>query len=315
MTATKALLLGGGGFIGKHLDAELQTHGWKTIVADRNEHGEAGYAGDLNLPGVVRAYMEQAEQFFGSPPDVVVHLAAQVGREFGEQDIIHTIRSNAEMTARVAKECGERMIPLVYFSTSEIYGDQGETVCDEDDGPFSVPHNLYGLSKRWGEEVCHLYAPEGLKIVRPSMPYGPGAPPGRGRRAMDNFIWHAIFGKKIYVHSGSERSWCWIGDTVRAIRLIIETGEAGAYNVGRDDRPISMKELAQRVCTQVGAPLTLIEEVEAPPNQTVVKRLSTEKIRELGWEPWVELEEGLVIMEEWIRQFDADGKYVGAPIS
>ena len=44
------------------------------------------------------------------------------------------------------------------------------------------------------------------------MPYGPGCPPGRGRRAMDNMMWQAIYDMPIVTHIGSERSWCWIGD-------------------------------------------------------------------------------------------------------
>ena len=245
-------------------------------------------------------------------PDVIVHLAAQVGREFGEDDLRHTITSNAVMTAMVAREAASAGASLVYASTSEIYGDHGDAICHEDSGPFALPHNLYGLSKLWGEQAARLYAPENLKIVRPSMPYGPGAPPGRGRRAIDNMMWQANHGKAIPVHIGAKRSWCWLGDLTHGIRLVIERGEPGAYNIGRDDAEVTMFDMATRACLLAGASLDLIVEVEAPARQTVVKRLSTEKLRDLGWKPKVELSEGLPLLWEWIKTFDAEGRQVGA---
>jgi nucleoside-diphosphate-sugar epimerase len=248
----------------------------------------------------------------GYPLDRVIHLAAQVGRMFGEQDLRYTVRENAEMTATLAAFTGRLKIPLVYTSTSEIYGNQGDVTCQEDKGPFGLPHNFYGLSKRWGEEVSRLYNSRDLIIWRPSMPYGPGAPPGRGRRAMDNMLWQAHHGKKIPVHRGAERSWCWIGDTVEAMRMTIEAKrrdhEPAVYNIGRDDDPRSMLEIAEKACAITGADFELIELVDPPNRQTVVKRLSTEKIRALGWSPKVELDEGMAMLSNWVALFDEEGR-------
>ena len=217
------LITGGAGFIGGYLTNHLIDHGYQVSIVDLGENHSIngfGFVGDLLGKGYFESILVQLESS-GNPVNRVIHLAAQVGREFGEDDIRHTIRENAEMTAVVAKACAKHDIPMVYTSTSEVYGDQGVANVDED-GPFTLPHNLYGLSKRWGEEIAELYNPWGLVIWRPSMPYGPGAPPGRGRRAMDNFVWHAQHGREITVHANSERSWCFIGDTVRAMRMTIE---------------------------------------------------------------------------------------------
>lgn len=243
-------------------------------------------------------------------PEVVVHLAAQVGRLHGEEDWRHTIESNAVITSFVAHAAHEAGVKqFVYTSTSEVYGDHAHAVCHEDDGPWGLPHNLYGLSKRWGEEAARLYYPRGLlQVVRPSMPYGPGAPPGKGRRAMDNMLWQALHHKTITVHKGALRSWCWIGDLVRAWRLVIESRQPGAFNIGRDDDERLMLEIAQRACALADAPLGLIKEVEAPGRQTVVKRLSTQKIRDLGWLPEVELEEGIETVFNWIKLFNWMGE-------
>jgi nucleoside-diphosphate-sugar epimerase len=307
--AEHVLITGISGFIGGHLAAGLHAHGYKVSGVDRCPMSpqltrivSRFTLADLRAPGGFQATLDACR------PDRVIHLAAQVGRVLGEDDLQLTAETNATMTTLVAYACGLAGIPLMYASTSEIYGDHGDELCSED-SPWRLPHNLYGLSKRWGEEAAALYAPEGLQIIRPSMPYGPGAPPGRGRRAMDNFIWHALYGRPIPVHRGAERSWCWIGDVVEGVRLITESGETGAWNVGRDDQRLSMERLARMIVDLVGGDPGQIELITPPENQTVVKRLSTDRLRSLGWQPRIELRDGLRRMIDWIACFDADGNY------
>lgn len=266
---------GGAGFIGNHLCGELLDSGHQITVLDTKTGWDVR---DGIGPGHY---------------DVCIHLAAQVGRLFGEDDLLHTVESNVGLTAVVAKECGERGIRLVYASTSEVYGDNGNDLCDEEDGPFILPHNAYGLTKGFGEQVCELYAPDNLTIWRISMPFGPGLPAGRGRAAIVNFLHQAHHGEPVPVHRGSERSWCWIGDTVRAMRMTLELTDGGTFNIGRDDNRLPMVEVAKLACDIAGAPHSLIQEVDAPARQTVVKRLATDRIRALGWEPHVDLEEGM----------------------
>lgn len=300
----KFLITGVAGFIGTNLRRELEDRDHEVVGIDFAPDERTEHANDLLEPGVFRSIAQEER------PDIVVHLAAQVGRLFGEDDVVRAVRSNAEMTTIVAKTCGDLHMRLAYASTSEVYGDHGDVVCDEVDGPWVLPHNLYGLSKRWGEEVCGLYAPDKLTIFRPSMPYGPGAPPGRGRRALDNMLWQAHHRMPIPVHRHAERSWCWVGDAVRAMRLLLERPYGGAFNVGRDDDPRSMYHVAQMACALTQAPFELIEEIEPPQRQTVVKRLSTQRLREIGWEPTVELEEGMREVLAWVRKFDNKGRRI-----
>lgn len=291
----KIAITGVEGFIGSWLKKELEENGHQVWGLDISGENSVDLLGENNF----KNWIEEIN------PDVCYHLAAQVGRLFGEKDVVHTVRQNSEVTTIVAKWCGELGIRLAYVSTSEVYGDQGSDVCYED-GELKLPHNLYGLSKRWGEESAQLFAPKDLVIARLSMPYGPGVPPGHGRRAMDTMLWQAQNGLPINVHINSERSWCWVGDTVRGLRMIIEHKEGGIYNIGRDDDYRSMKEIAERACELSGAPKSLINMIPAPTKQTVVKRLSTDKIRKLGWKPTVELEEGILKVYEWVKKFDAD---------
>lgn len=288
---------GSHGFIGSHLVRELRDFGHSVFGLDFAVDPSC----DLRLPGVAQERIEAVA------PDVVVHLAAKVGRLFGEDHPEETILDNAAMTALVARATASVGARLVYASTSEVYGDQGDGLCVED-GFLRLPHNIYGLSKRWGEEVANLYLPEGgATHLRFSMPYGPGLPAGRGRAALVTFLWRALRGEPIDVHANSERSWCWIGDTVRGARLVIESGAPGAWNVGRDDNAVEMLRVAERAVDLVGGDPSLIRVVEAPPNQTVVKRLSTARLRKLGWLPEVDLDEGMERTLEWVRLLDDDG--------
>lgn len=310
----RVLITGHRGFIGQHLVPELTDAGHEVagvdIASTRTYDGiESNVGFDLTKQGAVAAALD------GYRPEVVIHLAAQVGRVLGEDDVRYTVRENAEMTTVLARASAERPVRVLYASTSEVYGDQAGLTCTET-GRMVLPYNLYGLSKRWGEEALRLYAPQGLQIVRLSMPYGPGAPPGRGRRALDNILHQAHHGLPIPIHHGAERSWCWVGDTVRAIRMVMEEGEQhvrhastslGVYNVGRDDVPISMLDLAHKCCVLAEADDELIEVIPAPTGQTVVKRLSTTKLHQLGWMPTVEMDEGLPQVLEWVQRFDALG--------
>jgi nucleoside-diphosphate-sugar epimerase len=118
----------------------------------------------------------------------------------------------------------------------------------------------------------------------------------------------AQHGKKIPVHKGAERSWCYVTDTVRATRLALEKSEGGIYNVGRDDDAVPMLKVAKIACELTGAvPKHLIEMVPPPQMQTVVKRLATDRVRALGWEPEVELEEGMQRTLEWVKTLDESG--------
>lgn len=287
----RVVVTGGSGFIGSHLIPELKAAGHIVYNFDIS----SGWVHNLRNP-------EAPRRIASLKPDAVIHLAAKVGRLFGEDDVQETIVDNAGMTAAVAQVCGEHNIRLLYASTSEVYGDWDTQLCFEDDPFTRVPHNMYGLSKRWGEEACRLYAPEGLTIMRFSMPYGPGLPAGRGRAALINFLYSALHLERLTVHRGSERSWCWIGDTVRAVRLLLELTQGGAYNIGRDDNNTTMREVAEMACDLTGAPHDLIQEVDPPAMQTVVKRLSMEKIRDLGWEPRVELDEGMERCLEYVKK-------------
>jgi nucleoside-diphosphate-sugar epimerase len=266
----RVLVTGGRGFLGGHVVGAFRAAGHEAVPLGRSD-------GDLAEPGVARRLLGEHR------PDVVVHLAASVGRVAAERDPVESIRQNAGVSALVARACACGDVPLVHGSTTEVY----------------APATVYALSKRWSEDIVLHYRPDAA-LLRFSWPYGPGVLPGQGRGAIPNMLDQALRGQPIVVHRGSARSWCWAGDAARAVVAVAVDGRGGPWDVGRDDDPVPMLELARLVCRLTGAPEGLIEEVEAPPGG-VSQALDTERLRDLGWRPEVDLEQGLRATLDWLR--------------
>jgi nucleoside-diphosphate-sugar epimerase len=283
----RVLITGGTGFIGSHLTDELRRRGHEVVACGRGD-------GDLVETGVAVRLLER------HPPDVVVHLAARVGRVAGEEDPVETARQNAGAATLVARACAVRGVRLAYGSTSEVYGDRGDRLLDENDVYGALPDGLYGLSKRWGEEAVQLSYPDAA-LLRFSMPYGPGLAAGKGRGAIVTMLDQALHGLSIPAYRDIERSWCWIGDAARGAAVIIEHGEGSPWNIGRDDAHVSMVGLALLACRLARAPETLVVETDAPERQAPAHRVSSAKLQALGWEPEIDLEEGMRRTLEWLR--------------
>jgi nucleoside-diphosphate-sugar epimerase len=282
--AMKVLVTGASGFVGRALVEELR-------------HGERAYEvlplgredGDLADEGVAERAISEGR------PDVVVHAAARIGVVRCEEEPELALRSNVLATIQVSRACSTHSARLAYISTTDIYGPA--VMADEETRP--APQSLYTVTKLWGEQVARLYAPDALLILRLASPYGPGVEPGQGKGALPNMLDQARRGERIPVFHGETRTWCWIGDVVRGIRLVLESGEEGVFDVGSDADPVSMIDAASLACAITGAPEELIDEIEPPPGR-VSPQISVDRLRALGWQPEVGLEDGLrLTLEAW----------------
>ena len=117
-------------------------------------------------------------------------------------------------------------------------------------------------------------------------------------------LWQAERREPMTVYRGDVRSWCWVEDTASAIRIALESKEAGAIDIGRSDEPVSMPDLARRACDLTGAPQDLIEEVD-PPAGYIPTNADDKRLRALGWEPEVDLETGMRRVLDWLRSQSA----------
>ena len=265
------------GFIGRWLADELQIEGGHT-VRELPEDIRQGYTAGGNLAEL----------------DAVVHLAARVGRERCELNPRDVVDTNAWGTFNVAQACATAGVRLLYVSSSEA----------------AYAGNLYGLTKRWGEDAARLALrdrPHDLLVARLFMPYGPGHPPGNGRAALTNWVWQAMHGLPLVAHRDTSRSWCWVGDTVHALRLILERWEivpdtwSGVLNVGRVDNVASSWRVARRVVELLGS-RSAVDLVDRPAGIVDHKLPPVDALYHwLGWSPTVELDEGIILTRDWLE--------------
>ena len=198
---------------------------------------------------------------------------------------------------------------LVDFSTSEVFGRHAykvEEVHETAQGSVGEARWTYAVSKLAGEHLAHSYHDEfGLPTVsvRPFNVYGPGQIGGGAIRA---FIETALAGDDLVIHGdGSQvRAWCYVDDLVDALLLVLERPEAvgEVFNVGNERSVLTIRELAEQIRELMGGK---VEITFRPLHYTDVEMRipNIDKARKLlGWEPKVDLEEGLSRTIAWYRE-------------
>lgn len=308
---------GAAGYIGGHLARELTARG----------HEVRGQDTRPVWPGRSFDLSDDKARFhwlFGVKPDLVVHLAARYGRVWCEDGLKETAYANAGLTAELARDCAHLGIRLLYVSSSEVYGEAAMQPGPVTEDAVLRPLNMYGLTKKWGEEACLAYAGPGLAIARLNMPYGPPAvlpQPGTiphhsgrvgdvGYNALHTMLWQASHGMPLTVHRGTERCYTWIGDAVRGLAMIAESGNAGTWNVCRDDDYVSSADLARRCAALAGSSPDVIEK-EPDGQVTPRKHLDSARLRKLGWAPAVSLGDGMAETLPYVAMFDREGRWRG----
>jgi nucleoside-diphosphate-sugar epimerase len=264
----RVLVTGASGFVGRALVEELR-HGGRAYEVHPLERRD----GDLADDEVAERAIAEAEA------DLVVHSAARIGIARCEEEPLLALRSNVLATTFVAQSAARHGARLTYVSTADVY----------------EPANFYALTKLWAEQAARLYAPQGLVILRLASPYGPGS-----RGALPTMLRQAAEGERIPAFRGEERSWLWIGDATRAIRLILKSGEDGIFDVASDQPPVALTDAARLACKLTGASPELVTEQDPPPGR-VVPGTNIDRLRALGWEPEVELGDGLRLTLESLK--------------
>jgi UDP-glucose 4-epimerase len=310
----RVFITGGAGFIATTLARELV--GANEVVALDNLHRDALSGTDLAehpnftfhqgdvLDGALLAELARGATH-------VVHCAAIAGVETVLESPVRTMRVNVIGTynaLEAALATADTLERFVDFSTSEVFGTHAYNVSEgqvSTIGSVGEARWTYAVSKLAGEHMAHAYHDElGLPTVtvHPFNVYGPGQVGGGAIRA---FIEAALAGEDLTVRGdGSQiRAWCYVTDMVAGVLACLEREEAvgQAFNIGNPRSAVTIFDLAQRVKRLTGCPGEI---VFAPLGYTDVElRIpNVEKARDLlGWEPKVELDEGLRRTIAWYR--------------
>jgi len=314
LSGGRIFITGGAGFIGTTLARRLVDA--NDIVAVDNLHRDA--LSGTDLPEHPRFEFHHGDildadlmRDLARGATHVVHCAAIAGVDTVRESPVRTMRVNLIGTYNVleaALATQDTLQRFLDFSTSEVFGTQAFNVSEgqvSTIGSVGEARWTYAVSKLAGEHMAHAYHDElGLPTVtvHPFNVYGPGQIGGGAIRA---FIEAALAGRDLVIHGdGSQiRAWCFVDDMVAACLLCLESSEAvgQAFNVGNPRSTVTIWDLAQRVRRLTGSPGEIVFQ---PLHYADVElRIpNVEKIREqLGWEPEVDLDDGLERTIAWYR--------------
>lgn len=310
----RILLTGGGGFIGSRL-AERLIDANKVVIFDNGHRDSISTTallkhenltmikGDVLDLDAVRRAIEGA--------DYVVHLAAIAGVDTVLRMPVTTMQVNILGTYNVleaAREQGQ-IKRFIDFSTSEVFGVYAYKVREGDItalGAVGEARWTYAVSKLATEHMAHNYQRQfGLPTVsiRPFNIYGPGQV---GEGAIHRFIMQSLKGEDITIHNdGSQiRAWCYIDDMVNGILKALQRPEAigNAFNIGNPRSVVTIHNLAHLVARLSSSGSRIVHQTWA--EQDVELRIpDIGKARTLlGYEPQVDLEEGLLRTIAWYRR-------------
>lgn len=266
-----------------------------------------------------------------SPPqnsifDYIIHAASIASPTFYRLFPIETINANVQGLYRILEYMIDRkkekrnVLGLLYFSSSEIYGDPTEGNIPTSEtyrGNVSCtgPRACYDESKRFCETLCVNYSQAynlPIKSARPFNNYGPGMKITDGRVIAD-FSKNILENKDIIVFSDGSpsRTFCYVADAVVGYLKILTRGRKGeAYNIGVEKPEISIKELAKKMVKIGREEFNFTKQIifqESKDKNYLTDNPNRrcpliDKARdELGYDPQISLDEGLQRVLSWYK--------------
>lgn len=294
------LVTGGAGFLGSHLCASLLANGDEVICLDNFFTGRKSNLNKLQDFEKFEILRHDITEPIKVEVDRIFNLACPASPVHYQHNPIKTIKTNilgAMHTLGLAKRLNARILQA---STSEIYGNPLQHPQKESYwGNVNTigPRSCYDEGKRAAETLfMDYYNQNGVdtRIIRIFNTYGPNMLQDDGR-VVSNFIVQALKGEDITIYGdGSQtRSFCYVGDLIRGMRLLMDTkGLHEPVNIGNPSE-FTMLELAGLVLSLTGSKSKVIHK-NLPIDDPLQRKpdISLAKAN-LNWEPRIELEEGL----------------------
>ena len=315
----KVLITGGLGFIGSNLAIKLVDLGADVTLLDGMIEGHGGNhfnvdsikdKVDVNVSDIRD---ESSLNYILKGKDYVFHLAGQNDHVLSQTDPFPDIDINIKGSARLLEACKKfnKDVKLVYTGTRGEYGSATKLPVSED-APIS-PKGIYELSSLTAQKLFKIYNDnQGIRSVtlRLTNIYGERAQMRHHRFGVANwFVRLALDNEtiKVFGKGDIKRDFLHVDDTVDAILMcaLCEDAYGEVFNVGRDE-PSCFKELAEKIVNISGtgkwefAPFTPERLAQEPgdfySDISKIKRI-------VGWEPKVELDEGLKKTIEYYREY------------
>lgn len=303
----RAVLTGGGGFLGAHLVGALLTHGYDVVAVDDFSTGRRENLAEFASSSGFELLEHDVSTGLpvDGPVDAVLHFASAASPLAYLARPLETLAAGSEGTRHALELARRHGARFLLASTSEVYGDPAVHPQPESywGNVNSVgPRSVYDEAKRFAEALTMAYhRTHGVdaKIVRIFNTYGPRMAPGDGR-VVTNFLEQALTGESLTVYGDGEqtRSFCWVDDEVRGFLALLHSDWVGPMNLGNPEE-FTVRELAEIVLDVTGstaaiefAPLPHDDPTRRCPDISLARRV-------LGWEPEVDLRTGIVRLAEW----------------
>ena len=295
-----AVVSGGAGFLGSHLCDFLLGRDYRVVCVDNLDTGSLANIEHIRGDGFVFVHHDLTEPFFlEEPVDVVFHLASPASPIDYARLPLHTLKVGSYGTHHMLGLAKFKRARFLLASTSEVYGDpqihpQPETYWGNVN-PIG-PRGVYDEAKRYAEALTMAYhRQQGVDtcIVRIFNTYGPRMRPHDGR-AIPTFVRQALENKPLTVFGdGSQtRSFCYVDDLIRGLVALADSGEHLPVNIGNPNE-MSLLQLAEAVIRVSGSKSEIVHEA-LPVDDPQVRQPDITRARQLlGWEPEIDLDEGL----------------------
>jgi dTDP-glucose 4,6-dehydratase len=307
----RVLVTGGAGFLGSHLCDFLLGQGCEVVCMDNLLTGSLDNIAHLQDPRFV--FVEYDVTNFISVKgelDYVLHFASPASPIDYLELPIQTLKVGSLGTYRALGLAMARGCRFLLASTSEVYGDPLVHPQREDYwgnvNPVG-PRGVYDEAKRFAEAMTmayHRFHHVDTRIVRIFNTYGSRMRLTDGR-AIPTFVRQALRGEPLTIYGdGSQtRSFTYISDLIDGIWRLMQSSVNDPVNIG-NPREMTLLELAKHVLRATGSRSELVFR-PLPTDDPKVRQPDIGKAKRLlGWEPTVELEEGLARTVEWCRSVE-----------
>jgi dTDP-glucose 4,6-dehydratase len=295
------LVTGGAGFLGSHLCDELLRRGHRVICVDNLETGSLKNVEHIRSPEFRFELLDIVQPYFvDEPVDFVYHLASPASPIDYLRLPLHTLKVGSHGTHHTLGLAKKHRARFLLASTSEVYGDpqvhpQPETYWGHVN-PIG-PRGVYDEAKRYAEALTMAYhRQQGVDtaIMRIFNTFGSRMRPYDGR-AIPTFMRQALQNRPITVFGdGSQtRSFCYVDDLIRGMIALAESGEVGPINIGNPNE-FTLLQLAETIIEVTGSASEIVFEA-LPTDDPQVRQPDIALARALlGWEPEIDLREGLM---------------------
>jgi dTDP-glucose 4,6-dehydratase len=295
-----SVVTGGAGFLGSHLCEYLLARGHRVICIDNLVTSTLRNIEQIQADAFAFVNHDMIEPVdIDEPVDFVYQFAALASPVDYMRMPLHSLKVGSYGTHHALGLAKFKRARFLLASTSEVYGDpqvhpQPETYWGHVN-PIG-PRGVYDEAKRYAEALTMAYHNQqgvDTAIVRIFNTYGPRMRPHDGR-AIPTFVRQALANEPLTVFGeGSQtRSFCYVDDLIRGIVLLAESDEHLPVNIG-NPQEFTILQLAEAVLKLTGSKSEIVYEA-LPIDDPQVRQPDITRARQiLGWEPEVQLEEGL----------------------